>query len=384
MTIVDTHCHGGANWFEPVELLLYQMNVNSVDKAVLIQHGGTYDNRYLFECAERFKDRFAVVVIVDASDPDAPQTLEKWAAFGAVGVRLGPTVRSPGQDPLAIWRKADELGLVVSSLGDVEDFASDEFTRLVVDLPNLPIVIEHLAGVKQGAQPPYAAFKRALALSRHPNTYIKVGGLGEISLRPPVLQPYFAFDHVPPLIEMARDAFGPRRMMWGSDYPPVSGREGYRNALNGVAEHAAFKSAEDREWVMGKTALSVFRFGETPGLREDESEPKVEPGWAWSPWYPLTGVAAAELPSEPGVFETRMQWTDSVLYVGVADGGRGLSGALGDRAAHPDVHLSGYEKELVGQGRPLEFRFAAALSAQQAEQIKAQVLREYMDPQEEQ
>ena len=100
---------------------------------------------------------------------------------------------------------------------------------------------------------------------------------------------------------------------------------------------------------------------------------------AWSPWYPLTGVAAAELPSEPGVFETRMQWTDSVLYVGVAEGPQGLSEALGNRAAHPDVHLSGYEKELVGQGRPLEFRFAVAMSVHQAEQRQAHVLHEYMD-----
>jgi predicted TIM-barrel fold metal-dependent hydrolase len=49
-------------------------------------------------------------------------------------------------------------------------------------------------------------------------------------------------------------------MMWGSDYPPVSNREGYRNALRGVMNHPALASGEDREWVLGKTALGVFRF----------------------------------------------------------------------------------------------------------------------------
>ena len=39
MTIVDTHCHAGRSWFEPIEMLLTQMNANDVDKAVLIQHG---------------------------------------------------------------------------------------------------------------------------------------------------------------------------------------------------------------------------------------------------------------------------------------------------------------------------------------------------------
>ena len=116
-----------------------------------------------------------------------------------------------------------------------------------------------MAGVGPGAQPPYAQFKKAMALANHPNTYLKVGGLGEISTRPSVLLPEFRFDDTPPLIEMAYDAFGPRRMMWGSDYPPVSGREGYRNALQGVMGHAAFAREMDREWLMGKTAVEVFR-----------------------------------------------------------------------------------------------------------------------------
>ena len=75
-----------------------------------------------------------------------------------------------------------------------------------------------------------------------------------------MLRTRFAFDHVPPLLELAYDAFGPRRMMWGSDYPPVSEREGYRNALHGVMDHPALRDQADREWIMGQTALNVFRF----------------------------------------------------------------------------------------------------------------------------
>ena len=66
----------------------------------------------------------------------------------------------------------------MSSLGEVEEFASDEFRSLVAELQQLTIVIEHLAGVGQGAEPPYAAFKKAMGLGAYPNAYIKVGGLG--------------------------------------------------------------------------------------------------------------------------------------------------------------------------------------------------------------
>jgi L-fuconolactonase len=258
MLIVDSHCHAGTSWFEPIELLLHQMNANDVAKGVLIQHRGMYDSGYLLEAVERFPGRFSVVAIVDFTQPDAPRALEDWTRRGAIGVRLVPSARSPGSDPLAIWRKAAELGLVVSSLGTVEEFASDEFASIASELPELPIVIEHLAGATTEEESPYTTFKKAIALANMPNTYIKVGGLGEISVRQLTLRNEFGFEGTPPLIEIAYDAFGPRRMMWGSDYPPVSGREGYRNALRGVMEHPAFESDSDREWVMGRTASEVF------------------------------------------------------------------------------------------------------------------------------
>ncbi len=260
MTIVDTHCHAGLNWFEPVEMIMAQMNMNGVDRAALIQHRGTFDNGYLFECAQRFPGRFAVVAIVDTSSESAEADLERWAEMGACGVRLAPLERSGGGDPLAIWRKASGLGLLVSSLGDVGQFASREFEAAVAAFPDMPIIIEHLAGVRQGAAPPYSTYKRALGLAKYPNTYIKVPGLGEISERPAALGSAFGFEYTPPLYEMALDAFGPRRMMWGSDYPPVSGREGYANALEGVRRHPAFSDPQTLAWVLGETAMSVFTF----------------------------------------------------------------------------------------------------------------------------
>jgi predicted TIM-barrel fold metal-dependent hydrolase len=74
---------------------------------VLIQHAGNYHNQYIIECVKRFPDRFGAVVWVDVEKPDAPDTLERLSKEeGVVGVRLHPTERSPGSDPLAIWRKA--------------------------------------------------------------------------------------------------------------------------------------------------------------------------------------------------------------------------------------------------------------------------------------
>jgi L-fuconolactonase len=181
-------------------------------------------------------------------------------------------MRSPSIDSLAIWRKAQDLGMFVSAMGTVEVFASDAFACLVGELPNLPIVLEHLAGGGEGAsfprngtgpKKPYTRFKKAMELARFPNIYIKVHGLGEIVNRPNVLDKDYStefYGELPPLVEIAKKAFGVQRMMWGSDYPPVSGREGYSNALMGVKEHPALENLEEIEWVMGKTALKVINF----------------------------------------------------------------------------------------------------------------------------
>ncbi|MBI2958497.1 MAG: amidohydrolase [Chloroflexi bacterium] len=261
MLVVDTHVHASPYWFEPIEVLLFQMNAQRVDKATLVQFFGQTDNRYIFECARRFPGRFSPVVAVDTEGADVPRALKQLASEGAEGVRLRPTTRSPGEDPLAIWRVCAELGLAVSCGGSEEEFASDDFRKLVEALPDLPVIVEHL-GHPQHDKPPYPVYQKVLALARYPNTYIKLGGLGEICERPfPFADPFYSVHGVPPFIKMAYEAFGASRMMWGSNYPPCSRLEGYANTLRLVEEYlTGFCSQDDKQWIFGKTALLLYKF----------------------------------------------------------------------------------------------------------------------------
>ena len=261
MVIVDTHVHTSPYWFEPIELLLFQMNSNRVDKATLAQHFGQTDNSYIIECSRRFPGRFSPVVQVNEEHIEAPKILRQWMKEGAEGLRLHATTRSPGKDPLAIWRACAELGLPVTCAGNYEEFASTAFSKIVKALPEMPIIIEHLGLGKLGRDrfPTEATYPKLLSLANYPNTYIKVGGLTEFCGTPFPFRPPHPFDPVPPFIKMAYDAFGPSRMMWGSNFPGCT--EGYGNTLRYVEEYlATFCNDEAKEWILGKTALSLFKF----------------------------------------------------------------------------------------------------------------------------
>ncbi len=166
MNIVDTHVHASRFCYAPVESLLYQMNVSRVERAVLIQIEGGYDNSYFFECARRFPGRYAPVVIVEPKRDDAVQALKLLVDQGAAGIRLRVGARSPGADPLALWRACNELKLPISCNGKESEFALDEFHKVVQTVPDAPVVIEHLAFVDPDEPPPYEEFKKSADVIR--------------------------------------------------------------------------------------------------------------------------------------------------------------------------------------------------------------------------
>jgi L-fuconolactonase len=259
--IVDSHCHVALGWYEPVEVLVGQMDRNGVEQAVLIQINGQTDNSYQMACVRKHPDRLRSVVIVDTDRPDAPDVLERLVSEGATGIRLRPSVRSPGDDPLAIWKKAAALGISVSSGGTREEFADDAFAEVFEACPTLPIVIEHLGSLTWedfagGAMTPRP---KMFDLARFPNAYVKICGLGEFAQRAmPVREPFPFVEPIPPLLELAYQAFGPSRIMWGSDYPPVSRREGYSNALRLTMAQLRDKSDNERALMFGDVAAKVF------------------------------------------------------------------------------------------------------------------------------
>lgn len=264
MTLIDAHCHASPLWFEPVEPLVFQMDANGVAKGVLTQVLGQFDNGYQEECLARFPGRFASVGAVDAGAEGAADAVRRWADRGMIGLRLRPEARSPGADPLAVWRAAAECGLAVSCGGASGNILTDDFAALAGEFPRMPIVIEQLGGwTRPDCDKQPATWAGILALARLPSVSLKIPTLGQIAPRPigkplpndgsPVLDASQGA-----IVLEALDAFGAERLMWGSDFPVVASREGYANALNWTRALFAARAESEVAAIFGGNAERIF------------------------------------------------------------------------------------------------------------------------------
>ena len=263
MQIVDAHCHASPLWFEPVEPLVCQMDLNGVARGVLTQVLGQFDNGYQAECVARYPGRFASVGAVDVAAADAADQVRIWAARGMVGLRLRPEARSPTGDPLAVWRAAAGCGLAISCGGAAANLVAAEFAALAGAFPAMPFVLEQLGGWNRpdcNREP--ATWTAILALARFDNVSLKLPTLGQIAPRQigkplPASGPVLDESQGAILLE-ALNAFGAQRLMWGSDYPVVSSREGYANALNWTRSLFASRPQSEVDAVFGGNAERLF------------------------------------------------------------------------------------------------------------------------------
>jgi predicted TIM-barrel fold metal-dependent hydrolase len=231
---------------------MHQLDQYGIDKAVLVQYRadlplpGNTNNAYHVQCLTQYPSRLASVGIVDWAQKDALTTLESWFQQGIQGLRLDGDARSPGSDQYAIWKKAAELEMNVSVYNRLE-----RIPEIVKHCPDLRIHIEHCGQ-------PALNGEKILELARYSSVYVKfsVGGLASYSKHD------YPYTDVQPFIKQLIHQFGANRIMYSSDYPASGRIIGYGKVLQYLLREVSILSWEDKEWIMGKTALSMWKFQE--------------------------------------------------------------------------------------------------------------------------
>lgn len=240
-----------------VETLIAQMDAAGVDKAAVVHSSTTYgfDNSYVVDACNAYPDRLLAVGSVDVLAPDAGDTIRSWVGKGLGGLRVftgGSTKEfdpSELDDPRAwpAWELLGDLGLTMSiQTGPVGLTA---VTALATRFPNVPIILDHLGRPDVTDGPPYEAAQSLFELAAIPSIYLKLtprimGDSVKGAATPDTLFPRLA------------EAFGARRMAWGSNYPTSPGTLAQIRAT--AEERLACLPAADRDWIFGGTALSLY------------------------------------------------------------------------------------------------------------------------------
>jgi len=269
---IDSHVHVWTNGSPPftyndgmttsrpkypgfVEDLIEFMNRNSIDRTVLIQcfyHG--YDNSYMCHCLKRFPDRLHAVALLDPLEPDAPEKLEHLhKEHGVQGMRLYPIKDEDASwlsrdEQNALWETARKLGVPFTWFGRCAQIPFLE--PMLQRFPDVNIIIDHLGEpvLSEGLD---GSFKRLLGLAKYSNVYVKATRINGISNQP------WPHEDVQPFVKAVYESFGANRMLGCTGFPESPQRPeavGFRV----IEEALDFLSEDDKEWILGKTAESLY------------------------------------------------------------------------------------------------------------------------------
>ncbi len=126
-------------------------------------------------------------------------------------------------------------------------------TEFVSLFPDQPFVLDHLAKplIKDQRIEPWATdIKR---LSAHGNVSCKLSGMvTEADWH------RWKREDFTPYLEVALEAFGPKRLMIGSDWPVCKVAASYQEVMGMVEEYITGLSAHEQELILGRNALSFY------------------------------------------------------------------------------------------------------------------------------
>ena len=141
------------------------------------------------------------------------------------------------------------LGL--SCLIDPDGLA--ELDRMCTKFPDTPVIIDHLCRLGANGTVADKEVTALCAMAAHKRVLLKVGAFYALGNKKPPYQ------DLAPLIERVVKAFGPRRCMWESDSPfQVADGHTYRDSIDLIRTRLKFLSADDRDWLLRRTAQDFF------------------------------------------------------------------------------------------------------------------------------
>ena len=273
--IVDAHHHlwhptrGDYGWmrkgdpvldrpYGPADLAPH-LRAHGIERTVLVQAAPTVaETEYLLGHADATEWVAGVVGWVDFEDAGGRATLDRLSAHPKL-VGLRPMIQDIAdvgwmlrEDLAWAYRALTEAGLAFDALGFPRHL--ETFHALLTRHPDMRVVIDHCMKPDVAGGTNRGEWERGMTrLARETGAFCKLSGLvteAAEGWRVDDLRAYA--DHV-------LDAFGPERVMWGSDWPVCWLRAEYDVWWDAAQALTAGLDTAGRARVFGGTAVEAYR-----------------------------------------------------------------------------------------------------------------------------
>jgi L-fuconolactonase len=274
--IFDSHCHAWRRWpYSPpvpdretratVAQLIYEMDLNAVEQALVICAAidGNVDNvEYVARARDSHPGRLHVVADLDCSWSDTyhlPGSAKRLQSlcdrYDLAGFThyLGEHNDGwlGGDEADALFTLAAERNLLIS-LGAAPCWQVDLRT-LARRHPTVPVLCHILGGICVRGENSIG-LDEVLASGEVTNIYLKLAGLHYLC---PNGWDY-PWPEIAAVVAPIYDAYGPHRLIWGSDFPASTRFITYRQSLEFVRTHCPFLTARDLRLVLGDNVRGML------------------------------------------------------------------------------------------------------------------------------
>jgi len=128
-----------------------------------------------------------------------------------------------------------------------------ELDRMCTKYPDTPVIIDHLCRIGGDGTIREADVTALCAMAKHKRVMVKIGAFYAFGEKKP---PYA---DLVPLVKSVLKAFGVERCMWETDCPfQVGPGHTYQDSVDFVIKKLDFLTADDRDWLMRRTAEEFF------------------------------------------------------------------------------------------------------------------------------
>jgi L-fuconolactonase len=240
-----------------VETLIASMDEAGVARAAVVHSSTTYgfDNSYVVDGCNQYKDRLVAVGSVDLLADDVPAVIKGWAGKGLAGLRIFTGGSTKDFDPSELdnpksfraWEVLAELGLPMCI--QTGPIGLPQVRMLAEKFPGVNIILDHLGRPDVLDGPPYANAASLFELADLPNLCLKLTPriFADVKKEKASAETFFP---------RVAEAFGAQRLAWGSNFPTSPGT--LKEILATAQAGLQCLSEADRTWIFGKTAGKLY------------------------------------------------------------------------------------------------------------------------------